>query len=140
MGIEEMLAAAEEKMGQVSTGGSTDGTWHRWSDDNTVAGTFMDRDSFTRQDGTTADYVRINTANGVLKVGLDYAVLRSQWSDADPQPGDSVLIMRGVEKVTSGTGREYWPFVVVKESGVGELPGEKTREPAAQEDEDDIPF
>ena len=140
MGIEDMLAAAEEKMGQVTTGGSTDGTWHRWSDDNTVAGTFMDRDSFTRQDGTTADYVRVKTEHGVVKVGLDYAVLRSQWSDAAPQPGDSVLIMRGVEKVTSGTGREYWPLVVVKESGQGELAVEEEVKAAVKDDADDIPF
>lgn len=143
MGIEEMLAAAEKKMGEASTGGSPDGTWHRWSDDSTVAGTYLDRDSFTRQDGTTADYVRINTGNGVLKVGMDYAVLKSQWSDADPQPGDSVLIMRGVEKVTSQSGREYWPFVVVKESGQGELevePKTAAGHTPSSGDDEEIPF
>lgn len=134
MGIEDMLAAAEKKMGEVSSGGNPDGAWHRWSDESTVAGTYMDRDSFTRQDGTTADYVRVKTENGVVKVGMDYAVLKSQWSDADPQPGDSVLIMRGGEKVTSGTGREYWPFVVVKESS----PASHTQE--SGDDEDEIPF
>lgn len=142
MGINEMLAAAEKKMNEGGSGGSPGGTWHRWSDENTVTGTFMDRDSFTRQDGTTADFVRINTANGLVKVGMDYAVLKSEWSDTDPQPGDSVLIMRGAEKVTGQSGREYWPFVVVKESGQGELEveGIGLEDQVRKDDEDDIPF
>lgn len=133
-------------MNQSVASGGSDGTpWHRWADSNEVVGIYAGRDQFERQDGTTADFAILDTENGKVRVGLDYAVLRSEWSKKDPQVGDTVLIMRAEQKAESKSGREYWPFAVAVQKGQQKLAGvgiedQVTKPQSSMDPDDDIPF
>jgi len=131
MGVDELRKKAQESMKAGGSGGGSQ--WHRWSDSNEVSGTYKEQGEFTRQDGTSGRFIVLTKEDGGdVKVGMDYAVLRSEWSDASPEIGDFVFIMRGAEKVQSSAGREYWPFGVSIEKGDGA--------PAQEGEEDEIPF
>lgn len=114
MGIEDMRSAALQSLESAGTH-SDDGVWHKWADDSELDGFYVTTERFTRKDGTEAVYARIDTDNGPVKMGLDYAVLRSEWDRCDPQPGDRVMVIRGSEKKQSSNGREFWPFGVAVE-------------------------
>lgn len=145
--LEQLRQAAVDAMKNAASGG--DGApWHRW-DDGEVAGELIGVESFTRKDGEQATYALVRTSAGEVKMGLDYAALKNQWSKANPQPGDTILVMRGDEKQTSNNGREFWPFglsvqpaqqalegVVVMEDQVTSA---RTNDPDNPPD-DDIPF
>lgn len=116
MGIEDMRSAALQSLESAGTH-SDDGVWHKWADDSELVGVYVTTEQFTRKDGTEATYARIDTPAGPVKMGLDYAVLRSEWERNDPQPGDRVMVIRAEEKKLSSNGREFWPFGVAVESG-----------------------
>jgi hypothetical protein len=111
MDLEALRAQARTSM---RSGGSTgdEAPWHKWSDSPEVIGELQGVETFTKKDGEEATYALVNTAGGPVKVGLDYAVLRSEWSKHRPEVGDTLVIMRGEEKATSQSGREFWPFGV----------------------------
>lgn len=116
MGIEDMRSAALQSLDSAGTH-SDDGVWHKWTDEPELVGTYVTTETFTRKDGTEATYARIDTPSGPVKMGLDYAVLRSEWERNDPAPGDKVMVIRGSEKKLSSNGREFWPFGVAIEPG-----------------------
>lgn len=118
MGIEDMRSAALQSLDSAGVH-SDDSVWHKWSDDSELEGYYVTTEQFTRKDGTEAIYARIDTTKGPMKMGLDYAVLRSEWERCDPQPGDHVMVIRAEEKKLSSNGREFWPFGVAVEKGSG---------------------
>lgn len=117
MGMDDMRAAALQSLESAGTH-SDESVWHKWADASELVGTYVTTEHFTRRDGTEAVYARIDTEDGPVKMGLDYAVLRSEWERNDPQPGDRVMVIRADEKKLSSNGREFWPFGVAVEKGV----------------------
>lgn len=153
MDLDQLRQAAITAMQSAGTN-SDEAPWHKWSDSSEVVGELIGVETFTRKDGEQATYARIDTASGPVKVGLDYAVLKSEWAKHNPNPGDTVLIMRADEKATSNSGREFWPFGVSVSSGAPSTSSStQTPEPIQQglvvledqvtkrnDPDDDIPF
>jgi hypothetical protein len=155
MDLDQLRQAAMTAMQSAGTN-SDEAPWHKWSDSSEVVGELIGVETFTRKDGEQATYARIDTEAGPVKVGLDYAVLKSEWAKHNPKTGDTVLIMRADEKATSNSGREFWPFgvSVSTSSGAPSAPATPpTSEPAQQgivvledqvtkrnDPDDDIPF
>jgi hypothetical protein len=141
--LEQLRQAALDSLKSAGSGGD-DAPWHRW-DDGEVAGTYIGTESFTRKDGETATFARVLTANGEVKMGLDYAALKREWTKQQPQPGDMILVMRGDEKATSNNGREYWPFGLSVQPKQQALEGvvvmeDQVSKPTDPDNPDDIPF
>lgn len=111
--------AMREAATKVLTEGTEEVPWHRWDESLEVMGTLVAVGDFTSKDGRHVEYAVLSQEDGsVVRVGLGYAVLRSQWQEKAPLSGDLIFIARAAEAIESQGGRSYYPFaLVVKRAG-----------------------
>lgn len=53
---------------------------------------------------------------------LHETALRGQFRDCRPDPGETIIVIKGAEKVESASGRSYWPFKVIAPDRPSETP------------------